>query len=79
MDRATFTERVGATYERGALRPERPLRLLEGEHVELILVRPADARRWDLARLGAAPEQDRALAESGLAAWADDLDRQDRR
>jgi hypothetical protein len=39
----------------------------------------ADASRWDLSRVGASPDEDREFAESGLGAWADDLDDADRR
>lgn len=71
--------RVAATYEHGSLRPERPLALKEGERVELIVVHRTEPGRWDLVRLGAAPDEDQQLSESGLAAWADGLDAEDRR
>jgi predicted DNA-binding antitoxin AbrB/MazE fold protein len=71
---------VEALYEDGLLRPETPLPLQEGERVGLILVRHSDPKRWDLKRLAAlAPEEDRALAEQGLADWAAALDAEDRR
>ncbi len=71
---------VEARYENGVLRPERPLGLQPGERVRLIVLRDADAARWDLERLatmGAA--EDDALARAGLDRWADDLDREDGR
>lgn len=79
MSQHASSLRVAATYEHGSLRPERPLALQEGERVELIVVHRAEPARWDLARLGAAPDEDRQLSESGLAAWADGLDDEDRR
>jgi len=48
--------------------------------VTLIVVRHADPRRWNLGRLaeGGAGE-DVALAEQGLAEWADALEQEDDR
>jgi hypothetical protein len=43
------------------------------------VLRPSDPSRWDSKRLGSAPDEDRALAEAGLAEWADALDAEDRR
>ena len=70
---------VNAKFEDGVLRPERPLRLRPGENVRLLVLRQPDPTRWDLARLGEAGDEDIALAEAGLAEWADALDAQDRR
>ena len=69
---------IEAHYEEGQLKPETPLALRPGERVALIVVRYPDPKRWDLERLaqGGAVE-DRALAEQGLADWADALDRED--
>jgi predicted DNA-binding antitoxin AbrB/MazE fold protein len=69
---------IEARYEEGLLKPETPLALTPGERVALIVVRHPDPKRWDLERLakGAAGE-DRALAEQGLADWADALDGED--
>ena len=69
---------IEARYEEGLLKPETPLSLTPGERVALIVVRHPDPRRWDLERLAkSAGEEDRALAEQGLAEWADALDRED--
>ncbi len=66
---------VEARYEDGVLRPAERLGLRAGERVNLIVVRRADARRWDLSRLATTSgEEDRTLAEQGLAEWAKDLD-----
>ncbi len=66
---------VEARYEDGVLRPAERLGLRAGERVNLIVVRRADARRWDLSRLATTSgEEDLTLAEQGLAEWAKDLD-----
>ena len=70
---------IEARYEEGLLKPETPLPLSPGERVALIVVRHPDPRRWDLERLAkSAGQEDRELAEQGLADWADALDREDR-
>jgi len=70
--------RIEARYEEGLLRPETPLALRPGERVALILVRHSDPKRWDLKRLAeSGGGEDRALAEQGLAEWADMLDKED--
>ena len=69
---------VEALYENGLLRLLSPLPLRSGERVAIIVVRRPDASRWNLGRLTAHGDNDRALAEAGLAAWAAALDRQDR-
>lgn len=69
---------VDALYENGLLRPVSPLPLRPGERVAVIVVRRADATRWDLARLAAHGGDDLALAEAGLEEWAAALDREDR-
>jgi predicted RNA binding protein YcfA (HicA-like mRNA interferase family) len=52
--------------------------LRPGERVALIAVRHPDPKRWDLERLAkSGTEEDRALAEQGLAEWTDALDRED--
>ena len=69
---------VEAEYRDGVLRPTTPLRLKPGERVHVIVLRKPDPLRWDLerhARVGSA--EDRALAEAGLADWANMLDRED--
>ena len=67
---------VEAQYEDGVLRPVERLGLRSGERVNLMVMRRADPRRWDLGRLSAASNQDdRTLSEQGLAEWADSLDR----
>lgn len=71
---------IEARYEEGLLKPEAPLALTPGERVALILIRHPDPRRWDLERLAqSGAEEDRALAEQGLAEWADVLDDGDHR
>ena len=66
---------VEARYEDGVLRPAERLGLRAGERVNLIVVRRADARRWDATRLATTSgEEDLTLAEQGLAEWAKDLD-----
>jgi predicted DNA-binding antitoxin AbrB/MazE fold protein len=68
---------IEARYEDGLLKPETPLALRPGERVALIVVRHPDPRRWNLDRL-AGTEEDRLLAEQGLAEWAEALDEEDR-
>jgi predicted DNA-binding antitoxin AbrB/MazE fold protein len=69
---------IEARYEGGLLKPETPLALTPGERVALIVVRHPDPTRWDLVRLAkSGAGEDRALAEQGLAEWADALDRED--
>jgi predicted DNA-binding antitoxin AbrB/MazE fold protein len=69
---------IEALYEEGLLRPETPLPLVSGERVALIVVRHPDPKRWNLERLAKSGEgEDRALAEQGLAEWADALDGED--
>ena len=69
---------IEARYEEGVLRPREPLALRSGESVNLIVVRRPDPKRWDLTRIRAGnTDEDSALAEQGLADWADALDRED--
>ena len=71
---------IEARYEEGLLKPEAPLALTPGERVALIVVRHPDPKRWDLERLAkSGTEEDRMLAEQGLAGWADALDEEDHR
>lgn len=70
--------RIEARYEEGLLKPETPLALKPGELVALILVRHPDPKRWDLKRLAESEGvEEQALAEQGLAEWADMLDKED--
>lgn len=69
---------VDAFYENGLLRPVSDLPLRSGERVRVIVVRRADASRWDAAKLAAHPDDDLALAEAGLDEWAAALEREDR-
>lgn len=69
--------RIDAHYEKGLLKPEQTLQLKPGERVALIVARTPDPKRWDLERLAKGAEEDLALAEAGLAAWADALDEED--
>lgn len=69
---------IEARFDEGLLRPETPLALTQGERVALVVVRHPDPKRWDLDRLSrTGASEDRALAEQGLAEWADALDRED--
>ena len=69
-----------AVYEDGLLKPEAPLALKQGERISLVIVRHSDPKRWDLERLAKGGlEEDRTLAEQGLAEWAAALDAEDRR
>ena len=70
---------IEAEYRDGVLHPTSPVPLRPGERVHLIVVRRPDPMRWDRTRLGNLAAEDRALAEEGLAEWADELDRLDRR
>jgi predicted DNA-binding antitoxin AbrB/MazE fold protein len=70
---------VEARYEDGLLKPAPPLRLKEGEKVGVIVVRHPDPARWNLKRLAQVAAEDEALAASGLDAWADALEAEDRR
>jgi predicted DNA-binding antitoxin AbrB/MazE fold protein len=70
---------VEAQYEDGVLRPSGQLGLRPGERVNIIVVRRSESSRWDLARLAKTEnEADLALAEQGLAEWANALDAEDR-
>lgn len=69
---------VRARYERGALTPEEPVGLREGERVRIVVLRRGDPARWDLVRLAATAREDAELAASGLSDWTDALDREDR-
>ncbi|HEY2383842.1 MAG TPA: antitoxin family protein [Terriglobia bacterium] len=69
---------VEAHYEKGVLRPTKPLPLRSGERVNLIIVRQPDPKRWDLERFRkAATTEDLDLAEDGLASWSASLDEED--
>jgi predicted DNA-binding antitoxin AbrB/MazE fold protein len=70
---------VEAQYEDGVFRPLEPLALRSGERVSLMVMRRADPRRWDLARLSSTSSQeDLYLSEQGLGEWADSLDATER-
>ena len=70
---------VEARYEDGILKPAKPLQLRQGEEVAVIVLRRPDSSRWDLKRLAAGAAADETLAATGLDAWADALDAEDRR
>jgi predicted DNA-binding antitoxin AbrB/MazE fold protein len=70
---------VEARFEDGVLKPEQPLGLRPGERVRVLVLRRSDPARWDLDRIGAEAQEDRALAEAGLSDWADALAAEDRR
>lgn len=69
---------VDAFDENGLLRPVSDLPLRSGERVRVIVVRGADASRWDSAKLAAHPDDDLALAVAGLDEWAAALEREER-
>ena len=69
---------VEARYEKGLLKPTKPLALRPGERVNLIVVRRPDPNRWDLDRLQkTASVEDMELAERGLVDWSARLDEED--
>jgi predicted DNA-binding antitoxin AbrB/MazE fold protein len=71
---------IEAEFEDGVLRPIHRLPLRSGERVGIVVVRRPDPARWDVARLAKqATDEDLQRAEEGLDAWADALDREDRR
>jgi hypothetical protein len=62
------------------LKPSTPLPLRPGEHVQLIVMRQPDPKRWDLSRLAGKPAADEAdLTKQGLEGWTANLDAEDRR
>ena len=70
---------IEAQYDGSVLRPVEHLGLRPGERLKLIVVRNPDPSRWDLAKLAkTASGEDLALAELGLAEWADELDATER-
>jgi predicted DNA-binding antitoxin AbrB/MazE fold protein len=70
---------VEAHYEKGLLRPTKPLALRPGERVNLIVVRRPDPNRWNLERLAKSGNaEELQLAEQGLADWSAKLDKEDR-
>ena len=70
---------VEAQYEDGVLRPAEQLALRSGERVNLMVVRRPDPRRWDLARLAKASNQDDlSLSEQGLGEWSSALEASER-
>jgi predicted DNA-binding antitoxin AbrB/MazE fold protein len=59
---------VEARYEKGSLKPTKPLALRPGELVDLIVVRRPDPDRWNLDRFRkATSDEDLELAERGLS------------
>jgi predicted DNA-binding antitoxin AbrB/MazE fold protein len=70
---------VEACYENGFLRPAQPLKLRQGEKVAVVVLRHPDPARWDMKRLAVGSTEDESLASTGLDAWADALDAEDRR
>jgi predicted DNA-binding antitoxin AbrB/MazE fold protein len=70
---------VEACYENGFLKPTQPLKLRQGEKVAVVVLRHPDPTRWDMKRLAVGSTEDETLASTGLDAWADALDAEDRR
>lgn len=70
---------VEARYENGLLKPAKPLHLRPGEMVGLIVVRRPDPSRWNFTRLARGAAEDESFASTGLDAWADELEGEDRR
>ena len=68
-----------AAYENGVLRPAKPLPLMEGEHVRVVVVRRPDPTRWNLDRIVAGAGEDVGLTEAGLDDWGSALDAEDAR
>jgi predicted DNA-binding antitoxin AbrB/MazE fold protein len=69
---------VEARYEKGLLKPTKPLPLRPGERVNLIVVRRPDPKRWNLDRLRkTSTVEDLRLAQDGLADWSARLDKED--
>lgn len=69
---------IEAHYENGLLRPTAPLALQPGERVTLVVMPHADPSRWNMARLAGPVDEDQALAETGLGAWTEALEHEDR-
>jgi predicted DNA-binding antitoxin AbrB/MazE fold protein len=65
---------IQAQYDNGVLRPAKPLPLRSGERVTVLVVRQPEPARWDLARLAGSPDEDDALAHTGLDDWANALE-----
>jgi predicted DNA-binding antitoxin AbrB/MazE fold protein len=64
---------VEARYEKGVLKPTKPLPLRSGELVDLIVIRRPDHDRWNLDRFRkASSREDLELAEQDLA-WEKNL------
>ena len=69
---------IHARYEEGSLKPREHLPLRHGEWVNLVVVRQADPKRWDLRRLAMAQDaEDLELSEQGLTEWVSNLDAED--
>ena len=77
-DSIAFMRLIEARYEKGLLKPTEPLALRPGESVNLIVLRRADPKRWDLDRLAkSGTAEDSSLTEQGLAEWSVTLDEED--
>jgi predicted DNA-binding antitoxin AbrB/MazE fold protein len=68
-----------AEYTDGVLRPVRPLRLLPGERVQVLIKRQPDPKRWNFDRLAKTGAEDSELARAGLGDWAESLGEEDDR
>jgi predicted DNA-binding antitoxin AbrB/MazE fold protein len=71
---------VQAEYQDGVLRPVKPLRLRQGERVQIIVKRQPDPSRWDLERLARTTRAEvEDLAAAGLGDWVRSLKDEDGR
>ena len=69
---------VEARYEKGMLKPSEPLALRPGESVNLMVVRRADPRRWDINRLAkSGSAEDLTLAQQSIEDWVTRLQEED--
>lgn len=68
-----------AQYEKGLLRPTKPLVVRPGERVGLMRIRRPGPRRWNPDRLRKSVSAEHLeLAEQGLVDWSKSLDEEDR-
>jgi len=69
---------VEAVYEKGLLKPMKPLKLRPGECVGLIIVRRPNPSRWNLDGIANTVDvEDKQLTEQGLEDWSVNLESED--